>query len=153
MNSFDIFISHAWRPEEPWTRVVAMLDAEEGFEWRNFSVPWHDPAMRPGTPDGRAFIEKCLDAQVRSAHVVLFLSALYARKSARPWLDLQLEHARRLAIPVILVRSEDDSDPLETLLNSADTVVDWNSEAICSSISAAVSSGAPARGRRTLIGP
>ena len=47
LKKIDIFISHAWREHDEWLQIVKILDSFDSLTWRNFSVPWHDPALHP----------------------------------------------------------------------------------------------------------
>ena len=79
----DIFVTHAWRYHDDWKVVCAMLDAVPGFAWRNFSVPWYDPALDPNTEVGRRNIHAWLEGQIRPVMAVIFLDGVYATPSAR----------------------------------------------------------------------
>jgi len=90
----DVFITHAWRYHEDWTEMGKLLDGAEDFAWRNFSVPWHDPALVPSSETGARLIRQWLETQIIPVHCVIFLYGVYAARSARRWLDLELEMAR-----------------------------------------------------------
>jgi len=100
-DTCDVFITHAWRYHDDWNRSAEILDNVAGFKWRNFSVPWYDPAMDPNTAVGGEFVRNWLESQILPCHAVLFLDSVYAVKSAKKWLDLELEMARAAGKPVI----------------------------------------------------
>lgn len=95
----DIFISHAWRFHEEWKSLVNILDDINEIEWRNFSVPWHDPALRPTNEIGMTSITNTLKAQIIPCNVCFFITDLYLHKSNSKWLDLAKKFAYEYKIP------------------------------------------------------
>jgi MTH538 TIR-like domain (DUF1863) len=91
----DLFITHAWRYHDDWTRVGEMLDKHLGDGWRNFSVPWYDPALDPNTDVGKQLVHRWLEQQIIPASGVILLSSVYQNKSAQKWVVLELELARK----------------------------------------------------------
>src|SRR4051794_24143733 len=91
----DIFITHAWRYHDDWMRASELLDAEKSIKWRNFSVPWYDPALEPHTPLGAAAIRTWIDGQIRPVIGVILLDSVYAVNSAKKWLGIEVELARQ----------------------------------------------------------
>jgi hypothetical protein len=63
LRSYSIFISHAWRYDDDYTRMVNLLDRAPRFLYRNYSVPRHDPAIANST----VALQQALDAQMRPA--------------------------------------------------------------------------------------
>ena len=49
LKTYDLFISHAWKYNEDYYRLVDMLNNAPNFKWRNYSVPEHDPVLIPMT--------------------------------------------------------------------------------------------------------
>jgi hypothetical protein len=43
LRTNDVFISHAWTYDRDYYRRAVLLNAAPFFQWRNFSVPQHDP--------------------------------------------------------------------------------------------------------------
>jgi len=124
-RTYDIFVTHAWRYHDEWTRFGAMLDALPGLSWRNFSVPWHDPAVDPNTPLGRRLILQWLEGQIAPVHACVFLFGVYAVKSNRRWLDLELEFARSHGKPLIGLPALDaPAAEIGSDRDMVDTVVD-----------------------------
>lgn len=100
-TTYDLFLTHAWRYHEDWTRFGDMLDRIPDLSWRNFSVPWYDPAVDPNTETGARFVRQWLESQIKPVAAVVFLGSVYATKSCRKWLELEVEIARERGIPII----------------------------------------------------
>ena len=98
---YDIFITHAWRYHDDWTRLCDLFDQNPAVSWRNFSVPWFDPVMDPNTENGARMVRRWLESQIVPVSVVIFLGSVYAVKSARKWVDIEVEMARRHGKPIV----------------------------------------------------
>ena len=92
---YDLFITHAWRYHDDWTRVGEMFDKFLGDFWRNFSVPWYDPALDPNTEVGKRLVHRWLEQQIVPTCGVILLSSVYENKSAQKWVVLEVELARK----------------------------------------------------------
>jgi MTH538 TIR-like domain (DUF1863) len=133
-TTYDIFITHAWRYHDDWTRVGSVLDGCAGFSWRNFSVPWYDPAMDPNTEIGARFIRRWLESQIIPVAVVVFLGSVYAVKSARKWLEMEVEMARRHGKPVLGLPSFGETELAAEARTLVDATSAWTGEAITAAI-------------------
>ena len=100
-GALDLFLTHGFRPHDDWERAAALLDQNFGLGWRNFSVPWHDPALDPNTEADFRSIEADLLSQITFCHVVLFLDGIYRTRAGRRWMDVQVAIARDLGKPII----------------------------------------------------
>jgi len=127
---YDLFITHAWRYHEDWSRLSEMLDRQPGLAWRNFSLPWHDPAMDPNSAVGGKFIRDFLETQIIPVHGVILLSGVYVVKSARRWLDLEVEMARKHKKPIIGVPALDATAVPDEVRALCDASVGWDAVAI-----------------------
>lgn len=134
---YDIFITHAWRYHEDWSLLAEMLDNLAELKWRNFSLPWHDPAMEPNSEVGGKFIRDFLETQIIPACGVVFLSGVYAIKSARRWLDLELEMARTYNKPVIGLPAIGEAEVPEELRPLCDGCTTWDAKAVISALDVA----------------
>jgi hypothetical protein len=133
-RTYDIFITHAWRYHEDWTRVAKVLDQCAEFFWRNFSVPWYDPAMDTNTEKGGRFVHRWLESQIIPVDAVLFLSSVYAVRSARKWLELEVETARRLHKPVIGLARFGESEIAIDARPLIDSATSWEPETLAAAI-------------------
>jgi len=125
-ETYDLFLTHAWRYHEDWTRFGDMLDRVPDLSWRNFSVPWYDPAVDPNTEAGGRFIRQWLESQIAPVAAVIFLDGVYATKSARKWLDLELEIARARSIPVIGLAPVGQTEISNEARALVDVAVGWD---------------------------
>ena len=103
MYKADIFISHAWRVHPEWEHVVQIIDSLQNLTWRNFSVPWHDPALRPSDPLGLRLIEEVFIAQILPSNICIIILDLVKRKSNVRWIEKAVEIAISNDIPLISV--------------------------------------------------
>lgn len=133
-DTYDVFITHAWRYHDDWNRSAEVLDKVDGFKWRNFSVPWYDPAMDPNTAVGGEFVRNWLQSQILPCHAVLFLDSVYAVKSAKKWLDIELEMAREAGKPVIGLPAFAANGIGISIASLVDAIVPWQGEVIAQTI-------------------
>lgn len=123
---YDIFISHAWRYHNDWIRMGELFDKCTDLEWRNFSVPWHDPAMSPHTDVGGRFIRNWLESQIAPVYGIILLNSVYETKSSRKWVLLEVEMARRHNKPVVAVPTYGNDDILPEVQAMSDQIVGWD---------------------------
>jgi len=122
----DIFISHAWRYHDDWNRLGSMLDVHDPHAWRNFSLPWFDPALNPATDSGGAFLRWNLESQIIPVHAVVLLSSVFVQQGSRKWIDFEIEMARKHLKPIIALPSWSESGVSPAVKNLADAVGTWD---------------------------
>ena len=130
----DLFITHAWRYHEDWTKISAMLDAVRGLAWRNFSVPWHDPAMDPNSEVGGKFIRNFLETQLIPVDGVILLAGVYRINSARHWVKLEVEMARNHKKPIIGIPAIGDAIVADEVKSLCDATVGWDATALIATL-------------------
>lgn len=125
---YDLFISHAWRNNDEWDRFVDLLNGSSELEWRNFSLPWYDPAFDPRTPIGEKIILKSLEDQIIPSHCIFMLSGVFSSKSSLPWLEKEIEIARDHDKPIIAVPSVESGEVLEPIREAATKTISWETD-------------------------
>lgn len=123
---YDIFITHAWRYHDDWMRLSSLFDGEKTIKWRNFSVPWYDPALDPNTELGARAIRGWIDGQIRPVIGTVLLDGVYAVKSTRNWLKLEVELSRNHMKPVVVLPAHGTSTVSAEAAALADAVVGWD---------------------------
>jgi hypothetical protein len=126
----DLFIVHAWRYHPDWKRMVDLLNAYAVRRWRNFSLPWYDPALDPRTPEGGRIVRWNLESQIIPAHAVLFLAGVWREPGTHKWLDFELDMARKHQKPVLAVPAWGEELIPDDLGSRVDIVVGWDAATI-----------------------
>jgi hypothetical protein len=99
LRNYDIFISHAWKYNDDYFRLMGLLNAAPYFQYRNYSVPTHDPLAPPGTRISDARLASLLDAQIRPVQCLLVIAGMYA--AHRYWMDKEIAIAQSYKKPII----------------------------------------------------
>lgn len=126
LNCYDIFLTHAWRFHDDWTKYSELLNKTQGVNWRNFSLPWHDPAMNANTDIGGQFIRDFLESQIIPVHAVILLTGVYSIVSARRWFEIEVEMARKHNKPLIAVPSIGETSIPEEVISLCDASCGWD---------------------------
>ncbi len=123
---FDIFISHAWRYHDDWINFSKLLDSDNEQKWRNFSLPWHDPAINLNSELGSKFIRENLENQIIPVDCVVVLSSVYSIQSARKWVDMELFFAKKHKKLIIGAPNFSDNNFSHEMLNFCHATCDLN---------------------------
>lgn len=124
---YGIFISHAWDYDH-YRRIENMLDEAEDFEYRNYSVPRHDPKHARTDRE----LEEALCNQIRPASVVIILAGMYAHY--RKWIQKEIDIAVEMGKPIIAVVPRGSQRMPQAVQVVADEVVGWNTASIVDAI-------------------
>lgn len=133
-KSYDIFVTHAWRFHADWTRFAEFMDKMPGVAWRNFSLPWHDPAISPNTEAGGRYIRDLLESQIIPVQVVVLLAGVYEIRSAQRWVDMEVEMARKHNKPIIGIPALNKETVPDEVLALCDASSGWEVEKLLATI-------------------
>ncbi len=132
LKTYGLFISHAWRYSDDYYRLVNMLDAAPYFQWRNYSVPEHDPVLDPDDPDDQESLVKELKQQIRPVNCVLVLSGMYVAHSF--WIQTEIDIATDLEKPIVGIRPRGQERVPQAVSSVAKEMVGWNTDSIVEAI-------------------
>ncbi len=124
LRTYVVFISHAWSHNDEYYRLERMLREAPNFEWRNCSVPKHNPV------DGS--LEDSLKKQIRPASILLVLAGMYAAHS--DWIEFEIDFAGRIGKPVVGIEPWGSERIPTAVQNVAKEMVGWNSSSIVAAI-------------------
>jgi hypothetical protein len=110
------------------------MDQIPGILWRNFSLPWHDPAISPNTEVGGRFIRSSLESQIIPVHVVVLLAGVYAIRSARLWVDMEVEMAKKHNKPIIAMPAINKDSIPDELVTLCDASSGWDAARLMATI-------------------
>ena len=125
---YRIFISHAWNYDEDFYRLERMLQEHPNFEFRNYSVPMHDPL------DTSAQLTKKLLDQMSPTQVVIVLAGMYAAHS--DWIQFEINESKRMNKPIIGVKPWGQERIPQSVQDAARVIHGWNIGPIVESIRA-----------------
>jgi len=95
LKPYGVFISHAWDYNSEYDSLVKRLNKAKHFDWRNYSVPEHDPLHAKTDKQ----LEKELHDQIRPASVVVIVSGMYVNN--RKWIQKEIDIALEMNKPII----------------------------------------------------
>ena len=127
----DCFVSHAWRQGKEWINFEKFLYEDPKIKWRNFSLPWHDPALKLSTGIGKKILFENLRFQIKAAKIFFLLEDNLERKSDRFWIDFEIKIAENYNIPIIMVPSERF---LEYKIDNKYLIIDYTYESLHKSL-------------------
>ena len=88
-KTYHLFISHSWAYSDAYEKLVAWLDKDENFIYKNYSVPKDDPVHTKGTDKE---LYDAIKEQISHASVVLILAGVYSSYSK--WIDKEIKIAQ-----------------------------------------------------------
>lgn len=129
-KSHRIFISHAWKYNDEYYRLIDLLNKVPYFTYENYSVPEHDP-IHTGL-NNQLELEQALFDQIRPTQVVLILSGMYV--VFREWIQREIDIASQLRKPIIgIIPWGQQKIPIEVQEISQE-MVGWNTSSIVGAI-------------------
>ena len=128
LKTYLLFISHAWTYDADYYRLVNLLDNAGNFNWRNYSVPQHDPVDANNTTK----LATALQNQMRPTQAVLIISGMYA--AYRTWIQYEIELAVAWQKPIIGIRPWGSERIPSAVSSVATEMVGWNTSSIVAAI-------------------
>ncbi len=128
---YDLFISHAWRYNESYDRLVEMLIHASGFDVRIHSAYKFD-MLNPNRPGDKPILLKDLEDQINPVNCVLVISGMYA--GYREWIQAAIDIAKKHDKPIIGVKPPGRQQVPPELQDAANTLVNWESDEIIDQI-------------------
>ncbi len=128
LHRYRIFISHAWRYNAEYYRLIDRLDEAPNFLYANYSVPKHDPA----DANNNSKLKEQLRRQIRPVEVVIILGGMYVAYS--DWIQFEIDFAKSLGKPILGIRPWGAERMPQAVQDAADEIVGWNTPTIVRAI-------------------
>lgn len=139
MAKYDVFISHAWEHSERYWGVLGLLDTARKnlrwFDYRNYSVPKHDPITDPNEKVRIAKLTGLLKEQIRQASCIIVSAGMYVNK--RFWIQKEIDLAREAFSepkPIIGIHRRCQQRTPQELIDQANEMVNWNSGSLAEAV-------------------
>ncbi len=128
LHTYRIFISHAWKYNAEYYRLINFLNSAPYFKYANYSVPQHDPI---DAGNKKKLTEK-LKNQIRPVEVVIILGGMYASYS--DWIQFEIDFSKLLEKSILGVRPRGALRMPKAVQDASDEIVGWNTNSIVSAI-------------------
>ncbi len=135
MTTYNIFISHAWRYSEHYKKVVQWINEaqdEKKLNWKNYSVPKHNPLLDPDDDNDKQKLKNELDEQIRPVSLVIVLAGMYATYS--DWIDYEINTAVSYDKYIIGVKPWGQERIPSVVSENSNVMVGWNKDSIINAI-------------------
>lgn len=121
----QLFVGHAFEPTPDYHRVFEYLESSHNFYYRNCS------ALQPPGDERQDLLQ--MREQIARAEVVIVPASLYQEQTQ--WVEFQLECARVLEKPIIVLENFGTKAPLPVALQrQGDEIVEWDVRALVDAI-------------------
>ena len=125
-RTYDLFISHSWAYSNAYEKLIALLDKDPAFSYRNYSVPKDDPLHTNGTDKE---LLGAIREQVRQASCVLIMAGVYSTYSK--WINKEIQVAvKEYGKPIVGVKPWDNTNVSKVVKDNADKMVAWRKNSI-----------------------
>jgi hypothetical protein len=132
LKNYNIFISHTWQYNIDYYNLESLLLKAPYFNWRNFSVPIHDPVIKRDTYVGKVILTKMLEQQIRPTNCVLILAGMYAHYS--DWVLKEIELAQSYKKPVLGIYPLGSINIPKVVRENVIDMIGWRTSSIVSAI-------------------
>lgn len=131
-RTYHLFISHSWTYSDTYEQLLALLNKDAYFSYKNYSVPQNDPIHNASTDKE---LYDAIKSQIIQASVVLILAGVYSTYSK--WINKEIQIAKTefwIPKPIIAIEPWDAERTSKVVKDAADKIVGWNSSSIIRAI-------------------
>ncbi len=128
LHNYRLFISHAWKYNDEYYKLLDMLKASPNFIFSNYSVPEHDPL----DANNKLKLQTQLKNQINPVEVVVILAGMYASYS--DWIQFEIDHASYLSKPIVGIKPWGQERVPSSIQSVAKEIVGWNTSTIVAAI-------------------
>lgn len=129
---YNLFISHSWNYSDAYEKLIQLLNNEDRFEYRNYSVPKNDPIHNA---PNQYLLKEAIKRQMNSANCVIILAGVYSSYSK--WINVEIDLAKKgFGTPkrIIAIEPWGAEKTSAVVKAAADEIVKWNTQSIVDAI-------------------
>lgn len=89
----NLFICHSWTYTDAYEKLVALLEADHNFKFRNYSVPWNSPIHNAPY---QWQLKEAIKAQMAPASCILILAGVYSTHSK--WINTEIDWPKQVSV-------------------------------------------------------
>ena len=128
LHRYRIFISHAWKYDTNYDRLINRLQMTPSFSYANYSLSKRNSV---DANNNRELAEK-LRQQIRPVEVVIILDGMYVVYSN--WMQFEIDYAQHLNKPILGIKPWGAQKLPQAVQNATNEVVGWDTTTIVRAI-------------------
>lgn len=134
-RQIHVFISHSWSYSghydklEEWIFKNNWRSGQASLDFRDFSVPKHDPIHNAPTDKG---LRDAIYNKIAHSHVIVIPTGMYANYSK--WIQKEIDGASSYKKPILAVNPWGQQRASSVVRSAATKAVGWNSESVINGI-------------------
>lgn len=130
LTDYKLFISHSWKYDEDYRRIIDFLNKANYFRYSNFSRPFDNPldCFRHTNNE----LTQRLEQQIAPTQVVLVVSGMYVAYSK--WIQKEIDIARYYNKPIIGIKPWGNINTPMAVSSVANEIVGWQTDSIIEAI-------------------
>ena len=132
MKTYNLFVSHSWNYTDHYNGLVALLENDRYFHFKNYSVPRHSP-VHGARNDSE--LRSAIYNQMAQCSAVIILAGVYSTYSK--WINIEIDLAKKWfsrSKPIIAVVPWHAKRTSLRVKKAADRVVSWRTASIVNAI-------------------
>lgn len=130
LTDYKLFISHSWKYDEDYRRIIDFLNKANYFRYSNFSRPFDNPLECSRYTDTE--LTQKLAQQIAPTQVILVVSGMYVAYSK--WIQTEIDIAKYYSKPIIGIKPWGNQVTPLAVSNVANEVVGWQTDSIIEAI-------------------
>lgn len=130
LTDYKLFISHSWKYDEDYRRIIDFLNKANYFRYSNFSCPFDNPLDCFRHTDNE--LTQRLEQQIAPTQVVLVVSGMYVAYSK--WIQKEIDIARYYNKPIIGIKPWGNINTPMAVSSVANEIVGWQTDSIIEAI-------------------
>lgn len=136
MATYSLFVSYGWLPDDGTQRLYGLLENYRirhapDFVYELFSISKDDPIQQ--LPSKKA-LAMAIEEKMRACSCLVVLAGVF--EEYKRWIDLELDIAKKLKKPVVLVEAAAPKHTAAREKREAKKIVKWDAQALGEAIEA-----------------
>lgn len=102
LKTYDLFISHAWKYGDDYTRCIELLNKANNFKYRNYSAPQEKPLIPAYITVPNAIILSKIANKIQPVNCFIVLAGMYTLYS--DCIQEEINIALKFNKPIIVIK-------------------------------------------------
>lgn len=128
LKKYSLLISHSWKYNAQYQKIVNWLDNAEFFSWINNSVSADEPYIGLSNKE----LRERLSYRIQFCNAIIVVSGMYVVYS--DWIDYEMSEAIRMDKPIIGLKPWGQERVPISIQENVTTMVGWNSDSLINAI-------------------